>query len=88
MTDKTLVPDATKIAAKRAFLRTSTQALRASIPTYAITGLALSGADPVAVAWSVGAAVLSSFLAGAASYLSFLSAGIPGDYQLDANTEV
>lgn len=87
MADTTIVPDTTKVAAKRGFLRTSTQSLSTSVPTFAITGLALSSADPVAVAWSVGAAVLSSFLAGAASYLSILSAGIPEDYQPGANTE-
>jgi len=82
----TIVPDTTLIAAKRGFVRTSSQALATTIPTGALTGMALSGADPVAMAWSVAAAVISSVLAGAASYLSILSAGIPEEYQPDRAT--
>ena len=75
-----LVPADAQLAAKRGFIRTTTQALAATIPLSGITGAALSGADPSVIGWSVGAALLSSVLAGAASALSILSKGIPGDY--------
>lgn len=82
----TIVPDTTLIAAKRGFVRTAAQALATSTPTFTITGMGLAGADLAVVAWSVGAALVSSFLAGAASYLSILSAGIPEEYQPDRAT--
>lgn len=76
-----LVPTQTIRAAKRGFIRTTSQALKATIPTGGITGAALSGGDLITIAWSVGAAVLSSLLAGTASYLDIISKGIPEDYQ-------
>ena len=79
MSDK-LIPADAHLAAKRGFIRTTTQALAATIPTMGIGGAALSGADWRVIAWAVAAAVLSSLLAGAASYLSLLSKGIPEDY--------
>lgn len=85
MSTTDIVPQAARTAAKRAFVRTSSQALAATIPTAGITGAALSGADPVVVAWSIGAAVLSSLGAGLASALTFLSKGIPDEY-LNADT--
>lgn len=75
-----IVPADTQLAAKRGFVRTSTQALAATIPTAGITGAALSSGDPVAIAWSVGAAVLSSLGAGFVSWLQITSSGIPEDY--------
>lgn len=75
-----LIPEATQVAAKRGFIRTTTQALSTSIPASGITGAALSGGDPVTIAWAVGAAALSSVAAGAVSYFSILSKGIPEDY--------
>lgn len=78
-----IIPADTSLAAKRGFVRTSTQSLATTIPTFAITGAALSSADPVTVAWSVGAAVLSSVGAGLVSWLSITSSGIPDDYQAE-----
>lgn len=79
MSDK-LIPADAHLAAKRGFIRTTTQALAATIPTMGVGGAALSGMDWRVVAWAVGAALLSSVLAGAASYLSIVSKGIPEDY--------
>lgn len=76
-----LVPAKVRTAAKRGFIRTTTQALATVIPLGTITGAALSSADPATIAWSVAAGALSSVGAGAASYLSILSKGIPEDYQ-------
>lgn len=82
MTDN-VIPAATKLAAKRGFIRTFTQTLSSVIPITAIaiptTGDALLG-----VALGAGGAVVSSVLAGAASYFSILSNGIPQDYEAAA----
>lgn len=79
MADK-LIPADARLAAKRGFIRTSAQALAATIPLGGVTGAALSGLDWVVVAWALAAAVLSSLAAGAVSYLTILSSGIPEDY--------
>lgn len=76
-----LIPDATKTAAKRGFIRTATQALEIGIPTAAVTGGALSGADPATIGWALLAAVVTAVGAGARSYCSILWRGIPEDYQ-------
>lgn len=81
-----LVPAPVRTAAKRGFIRTTTQTLATVIPLGTITGAALSSADPVTIAWSIGAGAVSSVAAGAASYLSILSKGIPEDYQPDSAT--
>ncbi len=82
MTDN-VIPAATKLAAKRGFIRTFTQTLSSVIPITAIaiptTGDALLG-----VALGAGGALVSSVLAGAASYFSILSNGIPQDYEAAA----
>ena len=82
MTDN-VIPASTKLAAKRGFIRTFTQTLSSVIPITAIaiptTGDALLG-----VALGAGGAVVSSVLAGAASYFSILSNGIPQDYEAAA----
>jgi len=74
-----VIPAATKLAAKRGFIRTFTQTLSSVIPITAIaiptTGDALLG-----VALGVGGALVSSVLSGVASYLSITSSGIPDDY--------
>lgn len=80
MTDH-LIPVEVRTAAKRGFIRTTAQALAAVVPLGTLTGAALSSADPVAIGWAALAAVVSSVAAGAASYLSILSKGIPEDYQ-------
>ena len=82
------MPEATRLAARRGFIRTATQALEVGIPTAAVTGGALSGADPATIAWAVLAAVLSAFGAGARSYFSILSKGIPEDYLPEAQLEI
>lgn len=78
-----VIPAATKLAAKRGFIRTFTQTLSSVIPITAIaiptTGDALLG-----VALGAGGALVSSVLAGAASYFSILSNGIPEDYEAAA----
>ena len=82
---RNVIPADTRLAAMRGFVRTAAQALAGTIPTSAITGSVLSGADPVTVGWAVAAAGLSSVLAGAVSALSIIAGGIPEDYQTTTN---
>lgn len=78
MTDL-IIPAATKLAAKRAFIRTATQSLSSVIPITAIaiptTGDALLG-----LGLGVAGAVVTAVLSGTASALSIVSNGIPKDY--------
>ena len=76
----TLIPDATKTAAKRGFIRTAAQSLSSAIPTAAIA-IGTTGDWALGVGLGVAGAVVTAGLAGAASYLSILSKGIPEDYQ-------
>lgn len=79
MTDSN-IPTPVRRAAKRAAVRTAAQTLGVAVPTSAVTGAALSGADPVVIAWSIGAAVLSAGLAAAGAALDIVARGIPEDY--------
>ena len=76
----TLIPDATKTAAKRGFIRTAAQSLSSAIPTAAIA-IGATGDWVLGVGLGVAGAVVTAGLAGAASYMSILSKGIPEDYQ-------
>lgn len=84
MTDP-IVPAATKLAAKRGFIRTTAQAYAATlsggIATSVVLGIVTGTVDLLTVGVTFGVAVVSPLIAGAASYASILSAGIPGDYQ-------
>lgn len=75
-----LVPDATKTAAKRGFIRTAAQSLSSAIPTAAIA-IGATGDWALGVGLGVAGAIVTAGLAGAASYLSIVSKGIPEDYQ-------
>lgn len=79
MSDHELVPAIVRTAAKRGFIRTSTQALASAIP---ITAIAVGTTSEwvVGVGLGVAGAAATAVLAGTASYLSILSNGIPGDY--------
>jgi hypothetical protein len=80
-----IVPAATKLAAKRGLVRTTAQAystaLAGGISATAILATVTGEAPliPTLITWGV--ALVSPLLAGVASYLSILSAGIPDDYQ-------
>ncbi|MEV8023650.1 hypothetical protein [Microbacterium sp. NPDC080220] len=79
-----IVPDSTKLAAKRGFIRTTAQAystsLAGGISTTVIIGLTTGEVQPIPLAITVGVALVTPLLAGAASALSILSRGIPGEY--------
>ena len=74
-----IVPAAVKLAAKRGFIRTATQSLSAAIPTSAIA-IVLSGDWWLGVGLGVASAVTTALMAGAASYLSIISKGVPEEY--------
>ena len=78
MTDL-IVPAATKLAAKRGFIRTATQSLASVIPIAAIT-IPTTGDALLGVGLAAAGAVATAVLAGAASALSIVSNGIPKDY--------
>ena len=78
MTDA-IVPAATKLAAKRGFIRTATQSLASVIPIAAIT-IPTTGDALLGVGLAAAGAVATAVLAGAASALSIVSNGIPKDY--------
>lgn len=87
MTADKLVPADASLAAKRGFIRTTAQAygtalaggLTLTIATDAVDQIA-SG-NPLPLILAVAVTALSPLIAGAASYFSILSAGIPADYQ-------
>lgn len=79
-----IIPAGVKLAAKRAFVRTTYQAyaatLSAGIAATAIIGIIRGEVDLVETAVYAGVAVLSPPVAGLAAYLSVSSKGIPEDY--------
>lgn len=81
-----VVPDAVRLAAKRGFARTTFQGYAATlgggITATVIIGLIQGTVDPVVLAVTVGVALVSPLLAGAASYASIASKGIPDEYQV------
>lgn len=76
-----LVPATVRFAAKRGFIRTAAQSLASVIPTTGVV-VALTGDWLVAAGLGTASAVVTAGLAGAASYFSILSQGIPDAYQV------
>ena len=80
----TVIPSETKLAAKRGFVRTTAQAYATALATgiSATTILAIVAGEealvPVIITFAVTA--VSPLLAGAASYLSIISKGMPAEY--------
>ena len=79
-----IIPAGVKLAAKRAFVRTTYQAyaatLSAGIAVTAILAVVRGEVDMIETAITAGAAILSPPVAGLAAYLSVASKGIPDDY--------
>lgn len=80
-----LIPADASRAAKRGFIRTASQSLASLIPTGAIT-IGLTGDWALGAALAAASAIATALMAGAASYLSILSRGIPEDYAPDLDT--
>lgn len=80
-----VIPARVKLAAKRAFVRTTAQAYAATIPAGGISAAVLLNVlehpNPLAIAATVAAALLTPPLAGLAAYMDITAKGIPTDYQ-------
>lgn len=78
------IPPAVVKAAKRGFIRTTAQAYAATLTTgvsaSVVLGVVTGDVDLVATGITLGVALVSPVLAGAASYLSILAKGVPEDY--------
>lgn len=93
MTDA-VVPAAAKLAAKRAFVRTTAQAYGTSLAgglTVAVVSDAFQQASagnwvPLAISGIV--TVFSPLIAGAAAYFTWLGKGIPADYVVAAEEKL
>lgn len=80
-----LIPDATKLAAKRGFVRTTFQAYAATLGTGVPSAVAIVALIQDPTGWllagvTVVLAVVSPPLAGLASYFTIASTGIPVEY--------
>jgi hypothetical protein len=79
-----VVPADTQLAAKRGFVRTTAQAYAATLTTgisaTAVTSVVAGEVQLVPTLITVGVSLVSPLLAGAASYLSIVSKGIPDEY--------
>lgn len=83
MTDH-VIPAATKLAAKRAFVRTTTQAygatLSGGVAVTTILAVVTGEVSLLVTAVTAGVALVSPIVAGLASYFDITSKGIPEDY--------
>lgn len=81
----TIIPPSVRLAAKRAFIRTTYQAYAATIPAGGISAAAIVAfaQEPnwLTAGITIGAAVLSPPLAGLAAYFAWTAKGIPEDYE-------
>ena len=79
-----IVPDSVKLAAKRGMVRTTYQALAATLTTgvsaTVVLGVVSGEVEVIPTAVTLAVALVSPFIAGAASYLSITANGIPKDY--------
>lgn len=79
-----VIPAKTKVAAKRGFIRTTAQAyagtLTTGISASVVLGVVTGEVQVVPTLVTLGIALVSPLLAGAASYLSITADGIPDDY--------
>lgn len=74
-----VVPEHTRLAARRGFVRTAAQSLSSAIPTTGIV-VAITGDWLLGVGLGVASALVTAGMAGAASYLDIVSKGVPDDY--------
>lgn len=78
------VPATVVTAAKRAFIRTTAQAYAATlsggISVTAILAIVTGQIDLLTVGVTLGVALVTPLIAGAAAYLSIIGAGVPAEY--------
>ena len=80
MSDDRLVPRDTDLAARRGFIRTASQSLATGFTIPAGLTFAFTQDFGFALLLGFGGAIVSAIIAGAQSYFSILSNGIPEDY--------
>ena len=74
-----VVPASVKLAARRGFIRTAAQSLASVIPTGAIA-ISTTGQWWTGVALGIAGGIVTAVAAGAASFLSIISRGVPDAY--------
>lgn len=83
-TNEPVVPAATKLAAKRGFIRTTAQSYAATlsggIAVNVVLGIVTGEVDLLTVGVTLGVALVSPPVAGLASYLSIIGKGVPEEY--------
>lgn len=79
MTDE-LIPSTTILAAKRGFIRTSTQSLATGFAVPGALTLAFTGDALLALGVGAAGLAFNAVVNGLQSYFSILSKGIPEDY--------
>lgn len=88
-----VIPEAAKVAAKRAFWRTTAQGYATSITAslvLSVVALLQDGTNWLAVVVAVVTAIVTPLAAGLAAYFNWLSKGIPGEYEdaaIEADTQ-
>lgn len=83
MNEDDTIPVATWLAARRGFIRTTSQAYAAALPMGGVNVgalAALTDLEPLWIVLTIAAWAVSPLIAGAASFLSILGAGIPEEY--------
>ncbi|WP_433674816.1 hypothetical protein [Microbacterium gorillae] len=79
-----IIPPAVKLAAQRGFVRTTAQAYAATLTTgvsaSVVLGIATGTIEIIPTLVTLGISLVSPLIAGAASYLTITSTGIPDEY--------
>lgn len=79
-----IIPPAVKLAAKRGFVRTTAQAYAATLTTgisaSVVLGIVTGTVEIVPTFVTIGISLVTPPIAGAASYLTITSKGIPEEY--------
>ncbi|WP_053385717.1 hypothetical protein [Leucobacter japonicus] len=81
-----IIPEATRHAAKRAFIRTAAQSLATSFALPAGITLALTREAWLAAVFGIGGVVIGAGVNGVQAYCDIIARGIPGDYQASADS--
>lgn len=76
-----MIPENTKVAAKRGFIRTFSQSFAGALTSGVIVLSVLTGSALVGLASALGLALVSAAISGAASYFSIIGKGVPEDYR-------
>lgn len=76
-----IVPAATRLAAKRGFVRTAAQSLATGFAVPGALTLAFTGDGLLALGMAVAGMLFAALVNGAQSYFSIIGQGVPDDYR-------